>query len=58
MELNHRHRDFQSLALPTELPSQMAAGVRFELTHERVKAVCVAASPSSNNNYIGAGSRI
>ena len=24
VDLNHRHRDFQSLALPTELPRQMA----------------------------------
>ncbi len=24
VDLNHRHRDFQSLALPTELPRRMA----------------------------------
>ena len=31
MESNHRHRDFQSLALPTELQSQMAVPTRIEL---------------------------
>ena len=33
MESNHRHRDFQSLALPTELQSQkiMAVPTRFGL---------------------------
>ena len=31
-ELNRRHGDFQSPALPTELPERMATPIRFELT--------------------------
>ena len=31
-ELNRRHGDFQSPALPTELPEQLATPIRFELT--------------------------
>ena len=31
-ELNRRHGDFQSPALPTELPEQLAPPIRFELT--------------------------
>ena len=30
MESNHRHRDFQSLALPTELQSHMAVSTGIE----------------------------
>ena len=30
VDLNHRHRDFQSLALPTELRSQMAVSTGIE----------------------------
>ena len=32
MESNHRHRDFQSLALPTELSGHLAERVGFEPT--------------------------
>ena len=31
-ELNRRHGDFQSPALPTELPEHLATPIRFELT--------------------------
>ena len=36
VESNHRHRDFQSLALPTELSGQMATRMGLEPTTSSV----------------------